>query len=179
MKGKSKARGVEASMLLLLSGNPFEEMACRLDAASLVRLSCTCKAFRAFEPQNALRVLERVAKDGVLAANKGSIEDATRWRCAGVALPTLLSSAGLHGRASLIIFISLPRASRGWHHINTMRASCDCSQPGTGARCVLTASELYQPRGCKQAKHIDSQDKKACFTHGSAQSCWQTLPSCC
>jgi hypothetical protein len=52
----------------------------RLDARSLVRLSAACKAFRSIGPGNSLRLVERVARNAMLEANRGSLEQATRWR---------------------------------------------------------------------------------------------------
>jgi hypothetical protein len=66
----------------------------RLDARSLACISACCKAFRSFGPsgRSSLRLAERVARRAVLEANRGSLEEACRWRCA---LPAACMATGV------------------------------------------------------------------------------------
>ncbi len=65
-------------LLLVLPGDVLENVLSRLTAPSLVAVNGTCKALRAWDPKHRLRLVEKVARDAVVALC--GAEGAERWR---------------------------------------------------------------------------------------------------
>ena len=78
LEAASTSGSATEPLLLVLPGDVLENVLSRLSAPALVAVNGTCKALRAWDSKHRLRLVEKVARDAVVALC--AAEGAERWR---------------------------------------------------------------------------------------------------